>query len=286
METEPQTLLAVLAHPDDESFGMGGTLARYAHDGKRVHLITATRGEAGDVDPVYLQGYESIAALRTAELCAAAQHLGIMRVHFLDYRDSGMQGSPDNDHPQALAAAPLREVAEKVAHLIREVRPQVVVTFDPIGGYKHPDHIAIQRATVAAFELAGQADFVDGLPPYQPQKLYFHLIPRRFVKFGLFLLRLSGQDPRHFGKNKDIDLTDIIADGDLPIHARVPHASVQQAVADAVACHASQGGQNMSRGPLGLIRQLSGQYDYFMRTCPPPVDGVIEKDLFAGVQPD
>lgn len=284
MADNQETLLAVLAHPDDESFGMGGTLAKYAYEGKRVHLITATRGEAGDVDPVYLQGYDSIADRREAELRRAAQHLGILRVYFLDYRDSGMNGSPANDNPRALAAAPTREVAEKIAHLIREIQPQVVVTFDPVGGYKHPDHIAIQRATVAAFELAGQADFIDGLPPYQPQKLYFHLIPRRFFKFGLFVLRLAGQDPRHFGKNKDIDLTDIVADGDFPIHARVNHASVQLAVSRAVACHASQGGQSMSRGPLGLFRQLLGQNDYFMRAYPEPEDDVVEKDLFAGIK--
>ena len=106
-------LLAVLAHPDDETFGMGGTLALYAQQGAAVHLVCATRGEVGDVDPEYMQGYDSIADRREHELRCAAQMLGLAGVHFLDYRDSGMPGSEDNHHPRALAAAPLDEVASK-----------------------------------------------------------------------------------------------------------------------------------------------------------------------------
>ncbi|MCJ7585571.1 MAG: PIG-L family deacetylase, partial [Anaerolineales bacterium] len=150
-------LLAVLAHPDDESFGMGGTLALYASRGVDVHLVCATRGEVGEVDD--LKGFASIAELREAELRCAAVHLGLKGVHFLDYRDSGMDGSPDNQHPNALAAQPLDEVAAKVVHYIRELHPRVVLTFDPIGGYRHPDHIAIQKATVRAFEQAANPGF-------------------------------------------------------------------------------------------------------------------------------
>ena len=131
--------MAVLAHPDDETFGMGGTLALYAQKGVSVHLICATRGEVGDVEPHFMEGYESIGELREHELRCAAEILGLSGVHFLDYRDSGMPGSPDNEHPQALAAAPLDEVAAKVTGYIRELQPQVVLTFDPIGGYRHPD---------------------------------------------------------------------------------------------------------------------------------------------------
>src|SRR5512135_954393 len=109
-----QTLLAVLAHPDDESFGMGGTLALYAARGVEVHLVCATRGEVGDVAPDLLQGFNSIADLRESELRCAAGILGLAGVHFLDYRDSGMPGSPDNQHPKALAFQPLDEVAANV----------------------------------------------------------------------------------------------------------------------------------------------------------------------------
>ncbi|MGB5844750.1 MAG: PIG-L family deacetylase, partial [Anaerolineales bacterium] len=124
------TLLAVLAHPDDESFGMGGTLALYAQRGVDVHLICATRGEVGEVAPHFLEGFQSIGELREHELRCAAGNLGLAGVYFLDYRDSGMAGSPENDHPQALAAAPIDEVAAMVTGYIRQLRPQVVLTFD------------------------------------------------------------------------------------------------------------------------------------------------------------
>jgi LmbE family N-acetylglucosaminyl deacetylase len=279
----PKTLLAVLAHPDDESFGMGGTLAHYAHQGYRVDLITATRGEAGDVDPEYLKGFESIASRREHELQCAAHHLGITRVHLLDYRDSGMAGSQDNHHPRSLAAAPLEEVASIIAAIIRQVRPQVIVTFDPIGGYKHPDHIKVHQATVAAFELAGSQDFISDKPPYQPQKLYFHSIPKDYLKFGIRVLRLFGRDPARFGRNQDIDLTQLAEESELPIHARIGHPEVQKAVQQAVACHASQGGASMSSGPLAWMRRLFGRQDRFTRAHPPALNGTYEQDLFSGV---
>jgi len=168
-----QSILAVLAHPDDESFGMGGTLALYAERGVQVYLACATRGEVGEVGPEYLKDYASIADLRESELRCAAGHLGLSEVFFLNYRDSGMVGSPDNDHPQALGAAPVEEVAAKVADIIREIKPQIVLTFDPIGGYRHPDHIHIHKATKLAFDLAGDAAFERVLPPYKPEKLYY-----------------------------------------------------------------------------------------------------------------
>jgi N-acetyl-1-D-myo-inositol-2-amino-2-deoxy-alpha-D-glucopyranoside deacetylase len=222
MNIKNPTLLSVLAHPDDESFGMGGTLALYAQRGVAVHLICATRGEAGDVDEPYLQGFRSKAERRESELRCAAMKLGLAGVQFLGYRDSGMPGTPDNQHPQALINAPLEQVAAQVAYAIRALRPQVVLTFDPIGGYKHPDHIAIHKATVRAFELAGQADYQDGLPPYQPEKLYFHVIPKGYLRLAVGLMPLFGRDPRHFGRNGDVDLISLVKDGDFPIRRQQP----------------------------------------------------------------
>jgi N-acetyl-1-D-myo-inositol-2-amino-2-deoxy-alpha-D-glucopyranoside deacetylase len=117
-----KTLLAVLAHPDDESFGMGGTLALYARRGVDVYLICATRGEGRD-GPQSYGGYTTIAERREAELRCAAENLGLKGVYFLDYRDSGMPGSPDNQHPQALVAQPLEQVAGDVVHYIRVCKP-------------------------------------------------------------------------------------------------------------------------------------------------------------------
>jgi len=160
---DKRVLLAVLAHPDDESFGMGGTLTLYAQQGVEVHLVCATRGEVGEIAPEYLDGFETIAERREYELRCAASKLGLAGVHFLDYRDSGMPGSVENSHPRALAAAPLEQVAEKIAHHIRKLGPQVVLTFDPIGGYKHPDHIAVHKApTKVVFSFNSQARFTLG----------------------------------------------------------------------------------------------------------------------------
>jgi LmbE family N-acetylglucosaminyl deacetylase len=279
---EKPVLLAVLAHPDDETFGMGGTLALYAKRGVEVHLVCATRGEVGEVAEEYLKGYSSIAELREGELRCAAGILGLKGVHFLDYRDSGMPGSPDNHHPDALAAAPLEEVAKKVAHFIRLLKPQVVLTFDPIGGYYHPDHIAIQRATVRAFELAGKADeIVDELAPFQPSKLYFNTFPHGAMKVLVKLMPLIGKDPRHFGQNKDIDFVEI-ANASFPINARIRYTTVAEQRDQASACHASQGGKQMAKGPIGWMRRMIGSQETFMRAQPAPEKGVVEKDLFAG----
>jgi len=279
---EKKTLLAVLAHPDDESFGMGGTLALYASRGVDVHLVCATRGEVGEVAPELLEGFESIANLRESELRCAAGILGLAGVHFLDYRDSGMPGSPDNTHPQALAAQPLDEVAGNVVCYIRDLKPQVVLTFDPIGGYRHPDHIAIQRATVRAFEQSGNPDFApESLPVYVPQRLYFHKMPNGLLKFAVKFLPLIGKDPHKFGSNGDIDLVPI-AEVDFPTNARIDIRSVLKKKEAAGACHASQGGGRMGGGIINLLMRLFSGTESFMRLSPPVAEGEkVAKDLFA-----
>ncbi|HEX7394858.1 MAG TPA: PIG-L family deacetylase [Anaerolineaceae bacterium] len=286
MAQEKKVLLAVLAHPDDETFGTGGTLAFYAHQDVEVHLICATRGEVGDVDPEFMHGFNTVADVRVNELRCAAGVLGLSGIHFLDYRDSGMPGSPDNTHPQALAAAPIEDVAAKIAHYFYMLHPQVVITFDPIGGYRHPDHIAIHQATAYAFEAVQKnpAAFPDpeGLQPYIPQKLYFQTISHTLLKAGVFVLKLFGKDAHHFGRNKDIDIASI-AEVSFPVHARINYSSVATQRDQASACHASQGGQQQSRGLMGLGRRLFGATETYMRSFPPPIPGKIEKDLFEGV---
>ena len=114
-----KTLLAVLAHPDDESFGLGGTLALYASKGYDVYYVCATRGEAGTVDEEHLKGFKDTAEMRTAELMKAAQALGLKEVFFLGYRDSGMPGTAPTQHPDAQVSAPIDEVAGRVVKHIR-----------------------------------------------------------------------------------------------------------------------------------------------------------------------
>lgn len=158
-------LLAVLAHPDDESLGFGGVLARYAAEGIRTCLVTATRGEAGRyMDGSDPPGPEALGRIREAELRAAARTLGIGEVRFLDYHD----GRLDRADPA--------EATERIAGHIRDIRPHVVVTFGPDGAYGHPDHVAICQLTTAAVLVAGHApgDASAGAsPPHRVSKLYY-----------------------------------------------------------------------------------------------------------------
>jgi N-acetyl-1-D-myo-inositol-2-amino-2-deoxy-alpha-D-glucopyranoside deacetylase len=279
-----RTILAVLAHPDDETFGMGGTLALYAKRGVDVHLVCATRGEVGEVAPHFLENFNSIAELRENELRCAAEHLGLTSVHFLDYRDSGMPGSPDNEHPQALAAAPIDEVAARITGYIRRLQPQVVLTFDPIGGYRHPDHIAIHKATLKAFHAAPDPEqYPDQGAPFQPDKLYYHTFPRGWLSWMVKLMPLFGRDPRRFGQNEDIDLLELVGE-DFPVHARINYKEVTEQKVAATACHASQGGMASSGSLLVRLafRVAAGQ-DSYIRAYPEPDGGPRERDLFAGI---
>lgn len=282
--TNPRILLAVLAHPDDETFGTGGTLALYARSGAQVHLVCATHGEVGEMDPKYMRGYNSIAERREAELRCAAEKLGLTGVYFLNYRDSGMPGSPDNTHPDALTFQPQDKVAADVVHYIRLLKPQVVITFDPIGGYRHPDHIAIHKATVQAFhDAARPGPGPDGLGPFQPSKLYFQTIPRAFLRLVVKILPLFGKNPRQFGTNKDIDLVSI-AEVDFPIHAEIDFGPVAQIRDEASACHASQGGGSPTGGGLmSRLRWWLVAKEQYMLAYPAPRPGQKRvKDLFEG----
>jgi LmbE family N-acetylglucosaminyl deacetylase len=238
------------------------------------------------VDEADMKGFATIADLRVSELRCAAGVLGLSGVYYLDYRDSGMPGSVDNQNPDALINHSLDEVAGKVVRLIRELKPQVVITFDPIGGYRHPDHIHIQQATVKAFSAAGdpqQYPDPDGPPAFQPQKLYFQTIGRGFLRLMVRILPIFGKDPRRWGRNGDIDLTSLAVE-DFPTHAEVDFTPVAAIRAEAAACHASQGGVGMSRGIQGWILNRFRKKESYMRAFPDPKPGErIEKDLFVGV---
>src|SRR5258708_804774 len=157
-------LMAILAHPDDESLGNGGILARYAAEGIEIHLVSATRGEYGWFgDEREYPGTETLGKMREAELHAAARVLGIHSVSFLDYLD----GQLDAAHPAEI-------IAKIVGHL-RHVKPDVVVTFGQYGAYGHPDHIAISQFTTAAIVEAASCSslYYSDLPRHQVAKLYY-----------------------------------------------------------------------------------------------------------------
>jgi len=278
------TILAVLAHPDDESFGMGGTLALYAQKGYDVHLVCATLGEAGTVDDEYLEKFEDIPALREVELRCASQSLGLTSLELLGYRDSGMPDMPENEHPNALINHSLDEVASKVVEYIREIKPDIVLTFDPIGGYRHPDHIHIQKAATLAFEKAADASFhPETGSSFKPRALYYHLFPRGFLKWVTRLMPLIGKNPRKWGRNKDIDLKSLV-DVEFPTHARIDIRDVVETKREAGACHASQGGIMMRRGLMGWATRALENHEDYMRVYPPANGNTkVVKDLFEGI---
>ena len=284
---QQKTMIFFGAHPDDETFGMGSTLAQYVNAGVRVYYVCATRGEAGTVEPEFMQGFASIADLRTNEMKCAAQILGLAGVIYLGYRDSGMSGSPDNINPEALAMAPVDEVAALMVRIIRELKPDVVITHDAGGGYGHPDHIAVHNATLKAFYAAGDLQqYPTAGEAFQPLKLYFGVRPHGFMKIMVKIMPLFGLNPHQFGRNKDIDLTRMI-NVNYPVNAEIRLKQQSVEIRDkAAACHASQGGGRFRPGPFILLRMvenLRGQRDYFTRDYPPPTNKRREKDLFEGI---
>jgi LmbE family N-acetylglucosaminyl deacetylase len=279
-----KTLVFCGAHPDDETFGFGSTLAQYAAQGVKVYCVCSTGGEAGTVDPEFMEGFSSIADLRKEELKCAGEALGLSGILYLGYRDSGMQGSEDNKNPDCLAMASQDEVVKRLVKIFRQLKPDVVITHDEGGGYGHPDHIATHNAVVKAFQAAGDSSrYPETGQAFQPSKLYFGIMPHGLLKIMVKLMPLFGKDPHRYGRNKDIDLTRI-ANEEYPVHAalKLKNQSIQIRNR-AAACHASQGGARPS--PLRIARILgkfSGQRDYFMRGYPPPTRR-REKDLFEGL---
>ncbi|MCS6773649.1 MAG: PIG-L deacetylase family protein [Anaerolineae bacterium] len=274
------TLLAILAHPDDESFGPGGTLARYAAEGAAVYYLCATRGESGTVDPAFLNGYPDVGALRTAELMCAAHVLNLAEVRFLGYRDSGMNGCHDALPRDALACAPTDEVAQRIAVHLAELKPHAVITHDPFGGYGHPDHIALHRAVLRAYTCLYGVEW-QTLPngmvrakhaPVAAPRLYFTTIPKHWFKLGVRLLRLFGQDPRRFGRNRDIDLVRI-ASWELPVTTRVDVRRYVAVKQHASACHASQLPLGRQSWVARFLFRRAQPVEYFTRAYPPATEG-------------
>jgi LmbE family N-acetylglucosaminyl deacetylase len=171
-------LMCILAHPDDESLGFGGILARYAAEGVHTVLVTCTGGEVGEISDPSLASPANLAEVRARELDASVRILGISRSVRLGYRDSGMAGTPDNDHPASLARADVSAVVGRVRRVIEEERPQVVVTYDERGGYGHPDHIRAHQVAVAA--------------AVEVPKLYYSVFPRSAARQFLERVRAAG----------------------------------------------------------------------------------------------
>src|SRR5208282_3525273 len=181
-EPKGQRLLLVHAHPDDESIGTGATMAKYAAEGAQVTLVTCTLGELGEIIPPSLahlaaEKEDRLGEYRVGELAAACAALGVTGHRFLGgpgrWRDSGMMGTPGNDDPRCFWQADVDQAAGVLLDVIREVRPQVLVTYDANGFYGHPDHIQAHRVAWRAFERAGRELAV----PDRPSKFYATAAP-------------------------------------------------------------------------------------------------------------
>jgi LmbE family N-acetylglucosaminyl deacetylase len=281
------SLMAVFAHPDDESFGIGGTLARYGGDPDvRVALVCATRGEAGEISNPELASSERLGEVREQELRCACRTLGVEDLFFLDYRDSGMAGTVDNEDLRALVMADFDEAVGKIVAHIRREQPDVVVTFDENGGYGHPDHIAIHNFAKAAFAAAADPakygeQIEAGLEPHQASKLYYTAIPRRFFRSAVEKMQEMGIEiPErylerldHFGLPDEACTTDIYAQD---------FWSVKQA---AVACHATQLSPDsiFATLPPEIMRELQA-WECFQLAETAVGEDQDSHDLFAGLR--
>ncbi|MFD5949604.1 N-acetyl-1-D-myo-inositol-2-amino-2-deoxy-alpha-D-glucopyranoside deacetylase [Streptomyces collinus] len=275
-------LLLVHAHPDDESINNGATMARYAAEGAHVTLVTCTLGERGEVIPPEL-AHLSGAALgqhRRRELAAAMAELGVHDVRLLGgagrYSDSGMMGLPDNDDPACFWQADVDEAAGHLVEVIREVRPQVLVTYDDDGGYGHPDHIQAHRVAMRAVERSADA----GLPI---PKVYWNRVPRPVVEESFARLR---EDLPGIPFTKAAEVDDV--PGVVPeerITTEIDGTAHAGAKTAAMRAHATQ---ITVAGPYFVLSNelaqpiLTTEYYELVRGEKGP--GERETDLFAGVE--
>jgi N-acetyl-1-D-myo-inositol-2-amino-2-deoxy-alpha-D-glucopyranoside deacetylase len=277
-----QKLLAVFAHPDDEAFGTGGTLARYAAAGVDIALVCATRGEVGEIADESLATPDTLGQVRENELLCAADTLGVRDVVFLGYRDSGMAGTTDNGNSGAFVNVPSEEVVARLVGIIRQLQPQVVVTFEPNGGYGHPDHIAAHRHTLTAFHAASdRSRYPEQGRAWRASRLFYTAIPRSFFLEMRDRLIAAGVDTSEFARFEE----DGIGWPDDQVNVIVDVAEEIEAKWAALNCHRTQ------FGPNNLFRRLSEEEikymlsrEYFALAWPDPDPGLQLAGLFAGLR--
>ena len=277
-----RTLLALFAHPDDEAFGTGGTIAHYASDGTCVTLVCTTRGEVGEIAEGTGATPETLGEVREGELRCAAETMGISELIFLGYRDSGMVDTSENADPRAYINAPAEEVVPRLVGIIRRVQPQVVITFEPNGGYGHPDHIAIHRHTVAAFHAAADPSrYPEQGPAWQADRLFYTAIPRSFFRRMRDEMAALGMDTSQFdrfeeggGRGWPDDQVNVVMDVSATVDEKW----------DGLNCHRTQFGPSnlFRRLPEPTVKQMMSE-EYFALAWPEPEPGLRLADLFDGL---
>jgi N-acetyl-1-D-myo-inositol-2-amino-2-deoxy-alpha-D-glucopyranoside deacetylase len=276
----PGGLMTIYAHPDDETL-CSGTMAHYVDAGITVTTVCATRGEVGEIAPGTGATPETLGEFRERELRDAMAILGVTDVRFLGYRDSGMAGTPENDDPRCLHRAEPEHVVEQMVRIIRDVRPDVISTWDASGGYGHPDHIAVHHHATAAYHAAADpARFLKLGAPHRVRALYYSVIP--IEEFGKVREELVARG------------IDVGAPGDgdeafndlprVPANCRIDVSAVFERKLAALRAHRTQLDESSFFGglPDDLSRRLFGN-EFYHRADPPLADGVMLSDLLAGL---
>jgi LmbE family N-acetylglucosaminyl deacetylase len=268
----PRSLLCVHAHPDDEALFTAGVMARYAAAGVRSVLVTCTDGSlgfapdgTGPLDPGHDR--DVVTKARAVELEMSAALLGVDRLELLGYRDSGMVGWPQNDEPGAFIGQDVGEVAGRIAKVIAEERPQVVVTYDANGFYGHPDHIATHRATMAAVAASSGV-----------QKVYFPAIPESMLAGFLDLAVGAGMVLPEWLEEPDWGTPDELVQTEVDCTAwvRVKHA--------ALAAHATQVDNADLVGMPDEVFDLVFGTERYVRALDTTATPLPEHDLFEGIR--
>jgi LmbE family N-acetylglucosaminyl deacetylase len=271
-----RSLLAVLAHPDDEVF-LGGVLAHWSERGARVTLACATNGEAGTPHPS-VGTVDDLGALRVEELRVSCTRLGIGEPILLGFHDSARKERQRHDDPQALANVDMLEVEAAIRRIIERVKPQVLLTFDPHGTYYHPDHLAVQRATTAAFFSSG------GRGPEPPARLFYATMSQP-------VLRAMGQEGQGRGIMDGLD-PDVFASAPEMIAVSFDARPYLDRKHSALAAHRSAFGitQEMLAEPppgvaqlLHALRPVLEQEVYLLGGTRVPVARWPLRDFFDGV---
>jgi len=270
-------LLSIFAHPDDETFGVGGTMAHYRDRGVPVTVVSATRGEVGEIAPGTKATPETLGQVREQELRDACAILGVSDVRFLEFRDSGMAGTVENDDPRSLNRAAAERVIEPLVRIIRDVRPDVIATWDASGGYGHPDHIAVHHHATAAFHAAADAArYPSAGEPWRVPALFYNAIP--VDEFGQLFAE---------AQRRGIDLGD--PPGDAEAMASLPRLT-PNCVIDvsaqyerkrrALRAHRTQMSDTgfIERLPEDIVRRFFGR-EHFYRAHPAVTDGAMLHDL-------
>jgi N-acetyl-1-D-myo-inositol-2-amino-2-deoxy-alpha-D-glucopyranoside deacetylase len=301
--TADQRLLLVHAHPDDESIGQGATMARYVAEGRGVTLVTCTAGEMGEIlvpelEHLAADREDGLGEHRRTELEAAMKELGVTDFRYLGgfgtYRDSGMKWhedghavAADDVHENAFWHADLTEAADHLVEVIREVRPQVMVTYDQFGNYGHPDHIQAHRVAMYAAQLAAVPSYRRELgEPWDIAKIYWGAMSESRMRAGLKALRDAGDTTTFEGMDPDGELGPFVT-RDEDLTAAVDGAEFVDRKMAALAAHATQ---ITTDGPFFALSNNLGNrvwstefYRIAKGTPGEPGEDGLETDLFAGL---